>query len=1668
MNYGSNAYENVKSDGTHAVYSGIYNPGGKITITGSAKLYVGANNRAIYADNSGEIIFDNARDVEIVTFGGDALHARDITLKGNSRVSASTGYAGAGAPLMNVYATYTIKVHAGSSLSSSCELAVNTTGRDYAGIKCFSAKNGGGIYAYGGEIRSEIYPAGYDIGSNTLYAIDAPTVNIEGDGVVDGKIYNWFNPNEYYVNSVVYGYSGGNGKVNFNGAGILRLQMSVKKAEGSSKIQQLRPDSVSFADNLLYRTDTSGNCREEITAYSCDGIFLSSKGVIQYWSYSEKNLYPSEYGHYSGSGSLKSAVLELKDLVTKTLHVPKLVVTENCAHLVNPNVSEGLEIPEMTVKSGATLALRFEKDRDYTFTKPIYLEGGTLEIRGDVGSGVIKGLDVRGNGTVIFIKGTVSGNVERTVKAVMYSEYGGSGNIDIPDYGNAVDQNGNTVHKCTYKAETEYDYFDRVCMIYQVEQRDYLSVEGKFHIAENGDKMLYLWTDRTDRPYRIEAYPNPHSYDNPQLLSLKYGTNTFAPGTPFTLKENGVFVAKAGDNVVLFPLAGGNPTDLQKSFVSWVKWYVSKDGGETFELVQKTQGPTSDNRIYPDTIRFEYVLPEITEVQNGYIYRCEVCYCDVMEWERTSYYYDATLYVDTPQLVEPERYVDSQPARLEMTHGTTLAGVTFRYRWELSRNGGSSWETVQEGASAVYETAAVTDAMEGWQIRVVYGIYAGGKKLSERTTDPVTIDTIGKLPVITKHPESVVLRQSEEFSDQFPPDPDQVPIIISGPYYSFSIEAEGENLHYQWQRSKDNGRTFVDLPDENEARTKGWYKIEPGTAWQYRCIVYNDFGSVISNVAIPRTLYAPTTSNPQDLTVPEYTDAIFRVDISQGFPYGTDVIWQVSKDGKTMVDVTAEDGTVNVYSEVVNGVIHWYTTLTISNVSQDMSGYMYRCIVKNKPNDENYNGLRRSEHATLTVTYNCAVDGHIFDEGTVKSEPTCTDSGSTVFTCSACNYIDTRFVASLGHDWKPATCRSVKTCLREGCGISEGNFDYTNHIGTPVWNEDEWGDVDGHISKWSCCGIIDHPYERHTFKNGVCPTCGCVCSHPIKREANCHTEGTCEICGLKTEDINPNNHDLSLGTTTCDKKDPTCTEEGYTGDTVCWHCLGVTEKGTSIPAKGHDTTWKANCREAAYCTVCKEYYGEKDPNNHREPLSAYYTNATETTHEQHWGCCDMVKTFPHDLDEEGVCKMCHYGCVHTGGTANCVEPAHCEKCGEPYGEIDPDNHEYFRYYPNEDNTHTERCECGKIISGPEPHTWEDGTCTVCYTTHWDHPDSDWIVDSLPSFGMGGYRYKECPICHMLTASETLDAIGFDTMNVGHNCSFGNDLSMLYAILKSDLAGCTDIRLVVTKENGTASKTLVPTERTINGKTYYCFEYRGVSAKEMGDTLTAELEFLRDGVKYCGTVDTYSLKAYAMERLSASSDETFKTLLVDLLNYGAAAQIYFAYKTDALVNADLSSEQNALSAENYSLPAMAEAGNNETTYPAAIKGKNVLFGNRIELLVATNLGKNSDLAGVSLRILYTNLQGEAMEKLIDGKDFVYRDDVNGYTAYFNGLNASEFRTVLELTLVKDGKDISETVKYSLDTYANNRLASSTDANFKVLLEKTLIYADSAKAYFSAIN
>lgn len=64
------------------------------------------------------------------------------------------------------------------------------------------------------------------------------------------------------------------------------------------------------------------------------------------------------------------------------------------------------------------------------------------------------------------------------------------------------------------------------------------------------------------------------------------------------------------------------------------------------------------------------------------------------------------------------------------------------------------------------------------------------------------------------------------------------------------------------------------------------------------------------------------------------------------------------------------------------------------------------------------------------------------------------------------------------------------------------------------------------------------------------------------------------------------------------KKDATCSVEGYTGDTFCKDCGEKLASGTTIEKKPHTVGTSATCVSKAVCSVCGEAFGEVDASNH--------------------------------------------------------------------------------------------------------------------------------------------------------------------------------------------------------------------------------------------------------------------------------------------------------------------------------------------------------------------------------------------------------------------------------------------------------------------------------------
>lgn len=103
-----------------------------------------------------------------------------------------------------------------------------------------------------------------------------------------------------------------------------------------------------------------------------------------------------------------------------------------------------------------------------------------------------------------------------------------------------------------------------------------------------------------------------------------------------------------------------------------------------------------------------------------------------------------------------------------------------------------------------------------------------------------------------------------------------------------------------------------------------------------------------------------------------------------------------------------------------------------------------------------------------------------------------------------------------------------------------------------------------------------------------------------------------------------------------------------------------------------------------------------------------------------------------------------------------------------------------------------------------------------------------------------------------------------------------------------------------------AETTVSGTPTGNGNEY-CFAFSKIPPQCMGDNVKAEL--VLDGT-VLDTKDEYSVRQYCVNTLSKSADElsvsaekhaALKTLIADMLEYGAKAQLYRGYKTNALVN-----------------------------------------------------------------------------------------------------------------------------------------------------------------------
>ena len=252
------------------------------------------------------------------------------------------------------------------------------------------------------------------------------------------------------------------------------------------------------------------------------------------------------------------------------------------------------------------------------------------------------------------------------------------------------------------------------------------------------------------------------------------------------------------------------------------------------------------------------------------------------------------------------------------------------------------------------------------------------------------------------------------------------------------------------------------------------------------------------------------------------------------------------------------------------------------------------------------------------------------------------------------------------------------------------------------------------------------------------------------------------------------NHSL---TKVINKKDATCTEDGYTGDTVCAICGKENTKGETIQSKGHTevidaakapTCTETGLTEGKHCSVCNEVIVEQEvipATGHTEKtVVGKPATCTETGLTDGISCsvCGTVIKAQEDIPAKG-----HTEVIDPAVEPTCTEPGktegkHCSVCNEilvAQTEIPATGH-------------TEKTVVGKPATCTETGLTDGISCSVCGTVikaqeeipAKGHSWNEGEITTSPTCENAGVKTYTCTVCNA-TKTEAIDATGHTPVEV---------------------------------------------------------------------------------------------------------------------------------------------------------------------------------------------------------------------------------------------------------------------------------------------------------------
>ena len=308
----------------------------------------------------------------------------------------------------------------------------------------------------------------------------------------------------------------------------------------------------------------------------------------------------------------------------------------------------------------------------------------------------------------------------------------------------------------------------------------------------------------------------------------------------------------------------------------------------------------------------------------------------------------------------------------------------------------------------------------------------------------------------------------------------------------------------------------------------------------------------------------------------------------------------------------------------------------------------------------------------------------------------------------------------------------------------------------------------------------------------------------------------------------------------------------------------------------------------------------------------------------------------------------------------------------------------------------------------------------------------------------------------------------ENFKIGHSLNLASDISVNFAVAKSALDGfdmdtvyaeCRYYDYVGNEQGEERIITLTP---KLNGN-YYYFTLEGLTAVHMTNVLNTILYGTKDGQPYYSATDTYSIATYAYAQLNKeTAGQSLKVLCADLLRYGATAQTYKGYRTDALADRNMTEEQKTYltNIDALTFGSLNQVGQEMLTPSVVWVGKSLDLQSKVGIKFIVDLSNyTGDIEDLSMTLSYADYKGQTRTASVETIE-VYRESDGLYAFSYYGLLAAELRTAVTAQVLAGDTPVSNILTYRADTYGNGKAGQLLQ-----VCKALFAYSDSALAYFN---